>query len=363
MLEVPVSLLMAAAGFAIGGAFGATARLAEFCTLGAIADAFLGADRRRLRSWFLAIAVALLLSQAMDAAGWIDLRQSIYLTADLPWLGAILGGLCFGFGMALVGTCGYGALVRLGGGDLRYLVVAIVLGVAAHMTLGGLFGALRVSAIEATNLTLASDSQGLPDLLAQGLGLSAADLRWPVSAAVIAGLLLYCFADRGFRASPAALGGGVVMGLLVAAAWYATGVLGADDFDPAPLRALSFVTPVGDTLLYLMTFTGSTLDFGIGSVAGVVAGAFLANLAKGTVRLEGFDGRRELTRHLSGAVLMGFGGVTALGCTVGQGISAVSALALSGPLALAAIFLGAYLGLRFLEKGRLWGRASVFSAR
>lgn len=363
MSEVPVSLLMAASGFAIGGAFGATARLAEFCTLGAIADAFLSADRRRLRSWFLAIAVALLLSQAMDAAGWIDLRQSIYLTGDLPWLGAILGGLCFGFGMALVGTCGYGALVRLGSGDLRYLVVAVVLGVAAQMTLGGLFGAFRVSAIEATDLALAADSQGIPDLLAHTLGLSAAGLRWPVTVTVLAGLLIYCFADRRFRESRPALAGGVVMGLLVAAAWFATGVLGADDFDPAPLRALSFVTPVGDALLYLMTFTGSTLDFGIGSVAGVVAGAFLANLAKGTVRLEGFDGRRELIRHLAGAVLMGFGGVTALGCTVGQGISAVSTLALSGPLALAAIFLGAYLGLRFLETGRLLGGTSAFTAR
>ena len=363
MPEVPVSLLMAISGFAIGGAFGATARLAEFCTLGAIADAFLGADRRRLRSWLLAIAVATLLSQAMDAAGWIDLRQSVYLTSDFPWLGAAFGGLCFGFGMALVGTCGYGALVRLGGGDLRYLVVAVVLGVAAHMTLGGLFGVFRVSVIETTNLDLAARSQGLVDLAAEATALSASDLRWPLVAAIVLGPLLYCCADRGFLRSSAALLGGGLMGLLVAAAWFATGVLGADDFDPAPLRSLTFVTPVGDALLYLMTFTGSTLDFGIGSVAGVVAGAFLANLAKGTLRLEGFDGRREMVRHLGGAILMGFGGVTALGCTVGQGITAISTLALSGPLALAAIFLGAYLGLRFLETGRLWRRASPISAR
>lgn len=363
MPELPIPMLMAGLGFAIGAAFGATARLAEFCTLGAIADAFLAADRRRLRSWLLAIAVAALASQAMDAAGWIDLRQSIYLTAELPWLGAGLGGLCFGFGMALVGTCGYGALIRLGGGDLRYLVVAVVLGVAAYMTLGGILGVFRVGVIEATNLELGTDSQGLVDLVAGATGLSAAGLRWPVAGVVVAGLLLYCFADPGFRRSRPAVIGGAVMGLLVAAGWFATGVLGADDFDPAPLRSLTFVTPVGDALLYLMTFTGSTIDFGIGSVAGVIVGSFLANGAKGTLRLEGFDGRRELLRHLCGATLMGFGGVTALGCTVGQGITAISTLALSGPLALAAIFLGAYLGLRFLETGRFWRRTSAISAR
>ena len=363
MPELPIPLLMAGLGFAIGAAFGATARLAEFCTLGAIADAFLAADRRRLRSWLLAIAVAALVSQAMDAAGWIDLRKSIYLTADLPWLGAALGGLCFGFGMALVGTCGYGALIRLGGGDLRYLVVAVVLAVAAYMTLGGLFGVFRVGVIEATNLELGAESQGLVDLLAGATGLSAADLRWPVVGLVVAGLLLYCFADPGFRRSRPAVLGGAVMGLLVAAGWFATGVLGADDFDPAPLRSLTFAPPVGDALLYLMTFTGATIDFGIGSVAGVIFGAFLANRAKGTLRLEGFDGKREMLRHLGGATLMGFGGVTALGCTVGQGITAISTLALSGPLALGAIFLGAFMGLRFLETGRLWGGSSVVSAR
>ncbi len=363
MPDIPIPALMASLGFAIGAAFGATARLAEFCTLGAIADAFLAADRRRLRSWLLAIAVAALLSQAIDAVGWIDLRQSIYLTAELPWLGAVLGGLCFGFGMALVGTCGYGALVRLGGGDLRYLVVAVVLAIAAYMTLGGVLGLLRVEIIEATNLELGAKSQGLVDLLAWATGLSAVGLRWPVAGVIVAGLFLYCFADAGFRRSRSAVVGGALMGLLVAVGWFATGVLGADDFDPATLRSLTFVTPVGDGLLYLMTFTGSTIDFGIGSVAGVMVGAFLANRAKGTLRLEGFDGKRELLRHLCGATLMGFGGVTALGCTVGQGITAISTLALSGPLVLAAIFLGAYLGLRFLETGRLWRRTSAFSAR
>ncbi len=358
MGELPLSLQMAGLGLVIGAAFGANARLAEFCTLGAIADACLKADQRGLRSWLLAIAVAILLTQAMDSAALIDLGDSIYLTPDFSWFGAILGGLCFGYGMALVGTCGYGSLVRLGSGDLRYLINCLVLGITAYMTLRGLFGVARVSLIEPTNIELeAVGSQGLVDVVAYLFGGTAEALRWPVVALVIAGLLFYCLRDRAFRRSRAAVLGGIAMGLLVAAGWFATGVLGADDFEPAPLRSLTFVTPVGEALVYLMTFTGATANFGIGSIFGVVLGAFLVSWGKGELRLEGFDGRRELVRHIFGASLMGFGGVTALGCTIGQGLTGFSTLSLSAPIAFLSIFAGAWAGLRYLATGSVWASA------
>lgn len=363
MPEIPLSLQMAGLGLLIGAAFGANARHAEFCTLGAIADVCLAADRRRMRSWLFAIAVAILATQAMDAGGLIDLDRSIYLTPAFSWLGAIVGGLCFGFGMALVGTCGYGSLVRLGGGDLRYLIDCLVLAVVAYMTLRGLFGLARVSLIEPTDIDLGTvGSQSLVDLLAFVFDLSGAALRWPVVCIAVAGLLAYCLVDPSFRRSRAALFGGAAMGLLVTAGWFATGVLGADDFEAAPLRSLTFVTPVGEALVYLMTFTGASANFGIGSVFGVVVGAFLVTLTKGELRLEGFDGRRELLRHLCGASLMGFGGVTALGCTIGQGLTGLSTLSLSAPLAFAAIFVGAWIGLRYLATGRVWNRSSALSA-
>ncbi len=358
MLDLPISLQMAGLGLIIGAAFGATARLAEFCTLGAIADACLAADRRRLRSWLLAIAVAILLTQAMASGGLIDLDRAIYLTPDFSWFGAIVGGLCFGYGMALVGTCGYGSLVRLGSGDLRYLVGFIVLAVTAYMTLRGLFGVVRLSFIEPTNIQLdAVGSQSLVDVLAYLSNSSAELLRWPVVLLLVGGLLVYCWQDAGFRQSRAAIFGGLAMGVLVSSGWFATGVLGADAFEPAPLRSLTFVTPVGEALVYLMTFTGATANFGIGSVFGVVLGAFLVSWSKGELRIEGFDGRRELLRHLAGASLMGFGGVTALGCTIGQGLTGLSTLSLSAPIAFASIFVGAWAGLRYLATGSVWARA------
>ncbi len=354
MDEFPITTLVAGLAFLAGIVMGATARWAQFCTLGAIADAFLGANHIRLRSWALAIATALLAAQAMHVAGVVDLYGSIYLTPDFGWLGAIVGGLCFGFGMALVGTCSFGSLIRLGGGDLRSLVNFMVLGIVAYMTMRGLTGLGRVLVIEPTNLDLtALGGQGLIDAAAWMLGTNAAALRGPSTALIIAGLGVYCFSDPAFRRSRRDLLAGLIIGLTVASGWVITGVVGADEFEPTPLASFSFARPAGESLVYLMTFTGTTINFGIATVGGVIVGAFLVAAAKRQLRLEAFDDGREMRRHLIGAALMGFGGVTALGCTIGQGITGLSTLSMGALLALAAIFLGAYLGLRYLVEGSL----------
>jgi len=355
MPEIEVPTLMVGIGLLIGIAFGATARWAEFCTFGAIANAYYGGDKVQLRSWFLAIAVAMVLTQAADAAGWIDLQDSIYLTPSFGWLGAIVGGLCFGFGMALVGTCGYGSLVRLGNGDLRSLVVFLVLGLTAYMTLRGLTGLFREAVIERTNLDLSAiGSQSLAAIVSQGTGLAFETARWTLVALSVAVVLWVCLSSPAFRASFKGIFSGVLMGALVFAGWIVTGVVGADDFDPAPLESLTFVAPPGEALVYLITYTGATVNFGIGTVGGVIVGAFLVARLKGEFMLESFDGNREMVRHLGGAALMGFGGVTAMGCTVGQGLTGLSTLAITAPLALGAIFIGAAAGLRYLTLGRLW---------
>ena len=356
MEEIPVTTVVAALGFAGGLALGVTARWVQFCTLGAIADAFLSANHRRLRAWVLAMATAILLSQGMHMAGLVDLGQSIYLVPDFGWLGAIIGGLCFGFGMALAGTCGYGTMVRLGGGDLRSLVDFMVLGLVAYMTLRGLTGLGRENLIEPTNLDLsAAGGQGLVEVAAWLSGFDAARLRPLLAAAIVAAMLGYCFKDADFRRSRQDIFGGITIGLLVSFGWVATGVIGADDFEPVRVESFTFVAPLGESLVYLLTFTGSVIDFGIGSVGGVIVGAFLASRAKGDFRLEAFDDHKEMLRHLGGAALMGFGGVTALGCTIGQGVTGISTLSLGAPLALGSIFLGAYLGLKYLVEGSFLG--------
>ncbi len=354
--EIPVQTLVGTLGFVVGIAFGAVTQRANFCTMGALSDIVLMGDYRRFRAWMLALAVAILASQALHLSGIIDLDRSIYLSPSLGWLGAILGGLAFGFGMTLSGGCASRTLVRLGAGNLKALVSILVLAVFAYMTLRGLIGVVRVRVIEATNLPLdplGARHQGLPDLLAVLTGLDLGLARALAAAVMAGGLLWYCLKDRDFRRSPRHLGTGLGIGSLVAAGWLVTGLVGRDEFEPTPLASLSFVAPVGDGLQYLMTYTGATLTFGSAVVGGVILGAFLAARWGRTFRLEGFTDRTDLIHHLAGSALMGTGGVMALGCTIGQGITGLSTLAGGSLLALLSIIAGAIWGLRYLEEGRI----------
>ncbi len=154
MSDLPVNTLVSALGFIAGLVFGGTAQATNFCTMGAISDMVFLDDKRRWRAWLLAMAVAIAGSEALHLSGLVDLRKSIYLTPNLGWLGAIVGGAMFGFGMTMSGGCGNKTLVRLGAGNLKSLLVALVLGLFAYMTLRGLLGAAQLSLIEMTNVTL-----------------------------------------------------------------------------------------------------------------------------------------------------------------------------------------------------------------
>jgi hypothetical protein len=155
---------------------------------------------------------------------------------------------------------------------------------------------------------------------------------------------------------------GAIIGILVPAAWYATGVIGYDDFDPTPLGSFTFVNPTGESIMYLMTFSGATINFGIAVVGGVIAGAFVMAMATRSFQIESFTDANDMIRHLIGAALMGTGGILAMGCTIGQGITGMSTLALGSLIALAAIIAGGVYGMKYLEEGSLGGAlAAMFS--
>jgi hypothetical protein len=366
MSDIPVTTLVSTLGLLAGIVFGATAQRTNFCTMGAISDMVYLQDFRRFRAWLLAIAVAVVGSQALHLAAVVDLNKSIYLTPNLGWLGAVAGGLMFGFGMTLTGGCGNKTLVRLGAGNLKSLVVALVLGIFAFMTLRGLIGLGRVRFVEPTNIDLARaglKSQGLPDMAMAVLGLSIPVWRWIIATAVVIGLLWYCFKDAAFRASPANIVGGLVIGALVPVGWLITGVAGADDFEPTPLASFTFIAPVGESLMYLMVFTGATINFGIAVVGGVIAGSFLMAMATGNFRLETFADTSDVLRHLGGGALMGTGGVLALGCTIGQGVTGLSTLAFGSVLAFLSILAGGVYGMKYLEEGTFGGAFRAILAR
>lgn len=365
-MELPVSTVVGGAAFAAGMVFGATAQRTNFCTMGALSDIVFMGDWRRFRAWMLAVAVAILATQGLHASSLINIDKAIYLTPNFGWFGAVLGGAMFGFGMTLAGGCGNKTLVRIGGGNLKSIVVALVLGVFAYMTLRGLIAVARVEMEALANVDLKARgfaSQGLAELIAAPLGVAKETMRWVVAALIAGTLLLFCFKDAEFRGSPRDVVAGVIIGLLVAVGWAITGVLGNDDFEPTPLFSFTFVGPTADGIQYVMTFTGATINFGIAAVAGVIVGSFLMSLATKSFHLEAFSGTDDMLRHMGGAALMGVGGVLALGCTIGQGLTGMSTLAIGSVIALLSILAGGVVGLKYLEEGTLVGAVRAVFAR
>jgi uncharacterized membrane protein YedE/YeeE len=366
MGELATTTIVGIGGFVTGLVFGAVAQRTNFCTMGGISDLVLMGDGRRLRAWMLATAVAIIGTQGLHFSGAIDINKSIYLSSNLGWLGAIVGGVMFGFGMTQTGGCANKTLVRLGAGNLKSLVVAIVLGITAYMTLRGLFALVRVQIENATNIELKTHgigNQNIGEMAGALLGVPASTARAAAAVIVAAAFLVFCFKDAAFRRSATDIAAGLVIGLTAVAGWVITGIIAADEFNPVPLSSITFVAPAGESLQYLMTFTGSTINFGIAVIGGVIAGSFLMAVATGTFCVESFADRSDLVRHLGGAALMGAGGIMALGCTIGQGITGMSTLALGSVIAWLSILAGGYFGLKYLEEGSFGGAIRAALAR
>lgn len=345
--------------FALAFVFGAVGNKTNFCTMGAVSDWVNMGDLGRMRMWLLAIAVALLGSSGLHLAGVVDLSKSIYQAPNFTWLSYIVGGFLFGVGMTLGSGCGSKTLIRIGGGNLKSLVVFVFIGIAAYMTLRGLFGAFRVNVLEQASATLAA-GQDLPSLLAASTGVAKA--TWIASLAGVIGvaLIAFAYASADFRANFDYTLGGVVTGLVVVGGWVVSGKLGYIAEDPQTLQeafvatntgrmeSFSFVSPMAFTLDYLMLWTDKSkiVTYGIASALGVVAGSAAYALASRSFRWEGFRDAEDTASHIIGGILMGFGGITALGCTVGQAITGVSTLALGSFITFAAIVAGSALTMK-----------------
>lgn len=337
------------AGLLAGGVLGFVARSQRFCTMSALERFWYANDATGLRSWALAAATALVLTQSLSALGYVSPDESFYVRSAFAWSGAILGGLLFGFGMALVGTCGFGALIRLGGGSLRSLIVLIILGLSALSAQKGLIGQARLVLVD--DLAIDFGFAG-----GQSLGLivsyvTGRDLTLAVAGIVAIAMLAWIFSDPAYRRRYKHIGASLTIGAVITFGWWVTGYATEHSFEIVQMEAGSFVVPVADTLLQVVTFTGTFPDYGVGLVVGVVFGSGLHAFFHRTVRWEACDDARELSRHLFGGLMMGVGGVFAMGCTIGQGVTAVSALAISAPLVLASIALGARIGLAYLVEG------------
>ena len=339
----PVAAIVLFSAFLIGLVFGAVDLVSGFCLTTGLRHWWTQSDGRLIRSFTVALAAAIAGTQALAAFNLVDLSQSIYLQPAFSAPLMLAGGLLFGYGMVAANACASRALVLLGRGNLRSLVVVVTVAVTAEMTLKGLIAPLRLAALHTTQTALRDNA--VPALLAAaGLHEPAAHLA--AAAAIGAGLLGFAFSSAPFRQAKGLIAAGVAIGLLIPAGWFATGTLGADPFNPAPIASLTFVAPLSDSLQYVMLSTGSTLSFGIAAVAGVLAGSFVTALATRRFAVEGFSSPRHMLRSLGGAALMGIGGALDYGCSIGQGLTGLSTLAVPSVLAATGILLGAAAALK-----------------
>ena len=345
--------------FGVSALFGWIAQRTDFCTMGAISDVVNMGSWTRMRMWGMALGVAMIGFYALGALGWIDTRMSIYTAGRIVWLSATVGGLLFGFGMVLASGCGSKNLLRMGAGSLKSLVVFFVMGLAAFATLRGVLAVVRVNTVDHVAFDLPAGG-ALPMWLSRATGWSPAVAGLSLALVIGGGLLLWALVSEEFR-SPRCLLAGFGLGGMVTLMWWVTGHLGFVAEHPETLDAvylgsasgrmesLTFTAPMAYSLDWLIHFsdTAKVLTVGVVSVAGVVLGSFVQAKASRSFRWEGFRDTQDTALHLVGAACMGVGGVTAMGCSVGQGLSGLSTLSLTSFIAVAAIVVGAWLGFRF----------------
>lgn len=342
-----------ALGFVIAVVFGFVAQRSRFCTMGAIADLVITGDRARMRMWLAAAGTAAIGFNLMVWLGWLKAGDSIYAGPRIIWLSAVSGGLMFGAGMVLAGGCTSKNLLRAGTGNLKAVVVLMVVALAGFATLKGVTAVVRASVFDPVAVNVATQ-QDLPTLASQTFGMSTRAAAALLGAAI--GLPLLGVALRPRPGSPGEhVLSGVALGALIVAAWWNSGVLGFVAESPATLEpvfvatsthrmeALSFVSAVSYAADYLLFFSDASkaLTVGIVSVVGLALGAWIQAVTTRTFRWEGFRTVADLRNHLLGGALMGVGGVTALGCTIGQGLSGISTLSVTSFIAVASIVAGA----------------------
>ena len=355
------------AAFVIAALMGAVANKTNFCTMGAVSDWINIGDTGRMRAWVFAMAVALIGVIALEAGGVVNLSGETfppYRTASFAALRYLVGGLMFGIGMTLGSGCGNKTLVRVGSGNLKSLTVLAIAMIFSYLMLWTPFyEKLFYPWISATTVDLAQHgvpSQELGVIVAGMFGMQpSGSLNFTVAALVAAGMLVFVFKSSDFRGSADNMLGGAVVGLAVVAGWYLTGGgMGqawkdyADMATEIPSRvqvqSFTFISPMGDSLRYLMQPDKlSLINFGVMALAGVIAGSFIYALLTRSFHIEWFASIRDFVSHAAGGVLMGMGGVLSMGCTVGQGITGISTMAMGSFLTLLAIVIGAAGTMKF----------------
>ncbi len=367
-MELYSQVLLWAFGIAV--VLGFIASKTNFCTMGAVSDVVNIGDTGRMRAWFFAIGVAMIGVMLLEYFGFTDmsLTQSgdtanpPYRAPIFSWPRHLLGGIMFGVGMTLASGCGNKTLLRFGGGNIKSIFVLLTMGVAAYLMIFTDFGfTYFLSWMEPTNIDLTDkgiEHQGLGAIVGSLLDSDTKQTGFIISA-VLGGLfILWALLSSDFFKSFDNVLAGLVIGLVVIAAWWvSTGEMGqllleeAEMMDERPYglgaQSFTFVQPSGHFIMWLKSGLSSNyITFALIAAAGVISGSLLYSILFRKFKIEWFSGWKDFATHIIGAVLMGIGGVLAIGCTIGQAITGASTLALGSFITFAAIVFGSALTMK-----------------
>lgn len=341
MESLSVTLVAALVGLSAGAIMGLAARFGGFGTISALRSAIELGDQRRIRVWGIVAGVAIIATFILESLGFVRFAASTYHGFQWVPLATIAGGLFFGYGMALAGSCGFEALVRAGAGDLRALVIVAIIGISASALQTGPLAGLRALITPETPIT---DPRGVAYWLSGQVGLSPFFFAIIIGALLIAAALTY----RPLRESPERILWGVAVGLAVAACLAFTTWLNARSGGRMPVEGPGFALPLGQAILFLIAPADIRATFAAGLVGGVLIGAVAGAVFRGFFTAHHVEANPSLGRMAAGAVLMGIGGGLALGDPIGQGISGMATLAWSAPVMLIACLGGCFLGRHWL---------------
>ena len=378
-MEVAAQLLIYTSilGFILGFVVTKT----NFCTMGAVSDWVNIGDLSRFKAWMFAAAIAILGVTILDFLSFFDINDSRipYRDSVLAWPRYILGGLMFGIGMTYASGCGNKVLIRIGGGNLKAVIVLVVAGVMAYiMTRTDFYGIIFHSWMNPISLDLAQIGifdQSLPTIISSILSVSnGLYFNLTIGLLVSFTMITLIFKSGKFIQNFDNVFSGIIVGCIVVLAWWLTGGsvgkewVEANDFldNPAPsvgVQSFTFINPMGETLMYAGNLADSFyLTFGVAALLSVIFGSFVYSISSKNFRVEWFLSKQDFIRHIIGAILIGIGGVLALGCTIGQGVTGISTLALGSFITLIFIILGAAITMKIEFYNAVYEDCSFFDS-
>lgn len=330
--RLPEPTVLVLGGLVVGVLFGALAQQSRFCLRAAALEFSRRKPADRLPIWLLAFSSALLATQGLALVGEVDAGETRQLASPQSLSGALIGGLMFGTGMVMARGCASRLLVLSATGNLRALLSGLVFAVVAQASLRGALKPLRdwLSGLWTTVDIGGND-------MTTFLGMTESTVFLFGGLWLAAGIVLAVRARNSIWQSAAAVGVGLTVPL---ALWFTTAMT-RQAFDPVPVEGVTFTGPSADMLMLFLSAPLEGLDFNSGLVPGVFLGSFLAALLTRQLMLQGFESGPSMARYLTGAALMGFGGMLAGGCAVGAGVTGASVFAVTAWLTLIGIWFSA----------------------